>query len=69
MPSARKRVATVVGELEIELVTFQVALSVEKVFESTDHDAMEWVKITDLLNWQMVSPDIPAVKKLQLLSK
>ncbi|MCS4168549.1 (deoxy)nucleoside triphosphate pyrophosphohydrolase [Sphingobacterium sp. BIGb0116] len=32
--------------------------------ESTDHDQLEWVKISDLLNWKLAPADIPIAKEL-----
>ncbi|MNM93009.1 CTP pyrophosphohydrolase [compost metagenome] len=32
--------------------------------ESTDHDQLEWVKVSDLLDWKLAPADIPIAKKL-----
>jgi len=31
---------------------------------STHHDLMEWVKVSDLLNWKLAPADIPIAKEL-----
>ncbi len=50
-------------KITIELISFICeAENIGK--ESTDHDQLEWVKINDLLNWQLAPADIPIAKEL-----
>lgn len=47
----------------IELISF-ICESENIASESTDHDQLEWVKVSDLLGWKLASADIPIAKKL-----
>ncbi|WP_333888144.1 (deoxy)nucleoside triphosphate pyrophosphohydrolase [Sphingobacterium siyangense] len=47
----------------IELISFICETS-GTVVESTDHDLVEWVKVSDLLNWKLAPADIPIAKEL-----
>ncbi|MGE8426706.1 MAG: (deoxy)nucleoside triphosphate pyrophosphohydrolase [Sphingobacterium sp.] len=47
----------------IELISFICETS-GTVVESTDHDLVEWVKVSDLLNWELAPADIPIAKEL-----
>ena len=47
----------------IELISF-ICVTSGTVVESTDHDLVEWVKVSDLLNWKLASADIPIAKEL-----
>lgn len=47
----------------IELISFICSTS-GTVVASTDHDLIEWVKISDLLNWKLAPADIPIAKEL-----
>lgn len=47
----------------IELISFICSTS-GTVVESTDHDQLEWVKVSDLLNWKLAPADIPIAKEL-----
>ncbi len=47
----------------IELISFICETS-GTVVESTDHDLVEWVKVSDLLNWKLAPADIPIARAL-----
>lgn len=47
----------------IELISFICETSGTLV-ESTDHDLVEWIKVSDLLNWKLAPADIPIAKEL-----
>ena len=47
----------------IELISF-ICETNGTVVESTDHDLVEWVKVSDLLNWKLAPSDIPIAKEL-----
>ncbi|MGJ1436102.1 (deoxy)nucleoside triphosphate pyrophosphohydrolase [Sphingobacterium siyangense] len=47
----------------IELISF-ICETENIASESTDHDQLEWVKISDLLNWKLAPADIPIAKEL-----
>ncbi|WP_333627690.1 (deoxy)nucleoside triphosphate pyrophosphohydrolase [Sphingobacterium siyangense] len=47
----------------IELISF-ICETENIASESTDHDQLEWVKVSDLLNWKLAPADIPIAKKL-----
>jgi len=47
----------------IELISF-ICESENIASESTDHDQLEWVKVSDLLGWKLAPADIPIAKKL-----
>jgi len=47
----------------IELISF-ICETENIPSESTDHDQLEWVKVSDLLNWKLAPADIPIAKSL-----
>ncbi|MEI2272581.1 (deoxy)nucleoside triphosphate pyrophosphohydrolase [Sphingobacterium sp. ML3W] len=47
----------------IELISF-ICETENIATESTDHDQLEWVKVSDLLNWKLAPADIPIAKSL-----
>ncbi|MCS4164778.1 (deoxy)nucleoside triphosphate pyrophosphohydrolase [Sphingobacterium sp. BIGb0116] len=47
----------------IELISF-ICESSGTVVECTDHDRLEWVKVSDLLNWELSPADVPIAKEL-----
>ncbi|GAA4180481.1 (deoxy)nucleoside triphosphate pyrophosphohydrolase [Sphingobacterium ginsenosidimutans] len=47
----------------IELISFICSTSAT-VVESTDHDLVEWVKVSDLLNWNLAPADISIVQAI-----
>lgn len=47
----------------IELISF-ICEAENIATESTDHDQLEWVKVSDLLNWELAPADIPIAKEL-----
>ncbi|CAM3689352.1 (deoxy)nucleoside triphosphate pyrophosphohydrolase [Sphingobacterium prati] len=47
----------------IELISF-ICETENIATESTDHDQLEWVKVSDLLNWKLAPADIPIAKEL-----
>ncbi|MDR2274902.1 MAG: (deoxy)nucleoside triphosphate pyrophosphohydrolase [Sphingobacterium sp.] len=59
--------STVVHEYEknntIELISF-LCRGTKRELQSTDHDQIEWVKYTELLNWGLAPADIPIAKEL-----
>ncbi|MFA4979209.1 MAG: NUDIX domain-containing protein [Sphingobacterium sp.] len=49
--------------LRRELISF-VCETENIASESTDHDQLEWVKVSDLLSWKLAPADIPIAKEL-----
>ncbi len=47
----------------IELISF-ICETKNIATESTDHDQLEWVEVSDLLNWKLAPADIPIAKEL-----
>ncbi|WET68820.1 (deoxy)nucleoside triphosphate pyrophosphohydrolase [Sphingobacterium sp.] len=47
----------------IELISF-ICETENIASESTDHDQLQWVKVSDLLDWKLAPADIPIAKKL-----
>lgn len=47
----------------IELISF-ICSTTGNVVESTDHDQLEWIKVSDLLNWKLAPADIPIAQVL-----
>jgi 8-oxo-dGTP diphosphatase len=47
----------------IELISF-ICETENIASESTDHDQLEWVNVSDLLNWKLAPADIPIAKEL-----
>ena len=47
----------------IELISF-ICSTTGNVVESTDHDQLEWIKVSDLLNWKLAPADIPIAQAL-----
>lgn len=47
----------------IELISF-ICSTTGTVVESTDHDRLEWIKVSDLLNWELAPADIPIAQEL-----
>lgn len=47
----------------IELISF-LCRGTKREIKSTDHDKVEWVKYTELLDWDLSPADIPIAKKL-----
>ncbi|WP_426791247.1 (deoxy)nucleoside triphosphate pyrophosphohydrolase [Sphingobacterium sp. WOUb80] len=47
----------------IELISF-ICETENIASESTDHDQLEWVKVSDLLNWKLAPADIPIAQAL-----
>ncbi|WP_286778308.1 MULTISPECIES: (deoxy)nucleoside triphosphate pyrophosphohydrolase [Sphingobacterium] len=47
----------------IELISF-ICETKNIATESTDHDQLEWVKVSDLLNWKLAPADIPIANAL-----
>ncbi|HBI86273.1 (deoxy)nucleoside triphosphate pyrophosphohydrolase [Sphingobacterium multivorum] len=47
----------------IELISF-ICETKSMATESTDHDQLEWVKVSDLLNWKLAPADIPIARAL-----
>ena len=47
----------------IELISF-ICETENIASESTDHDQLEWVKVSDLLGWKLAPADIPIAKEL-----
>ncbi|QQT32822.1 (deoxy)nucleoside triphosphate pyrophosphohydrolase [Sphingobacterium multivorum] len=47
----------------IELISF-ICESENITSESTDHDQLAWVKVSDLLGWKLAPADIPIAKEL-----
>ncbi|WP_312329292.1 (deoxy)nucleoside triphosphate pyrophosphohydrolase [Sphingobacterium sp.] len=47
----------------IKLISF-IGETSGTVVESTDHDLVEWVKVSDLLNWKLASADVPIARAL-----
>ncbi|APU97139.1 NUDIX hydrolase [Sphingobacterium sp. B29] len=47
----------------IELISF-ICETENIASESTDHDQLEWVNVSDLLGWKLAPADIPIAKEL-----
>ncbi|MGB3104005.1 (deoxy)nucleoside triphosphate pyrophosphohydrolase [Sphingobacterium siyangense] len=47
----------------IELISF-ICETENIATESTDHDQLAWVKVSDLLGWKLAPADIPIAKEL-----
>ncbi|QRY56389.1 NUDIX hydrolase [Sphingobacterium siyangense] len=47
----------------IELISF-ICETENIASESTDHDQLEWVNVSDLLGWELAPADIPIAKEL-----
>ncbi|MBB1643032.1 (deoxy)nucleoside triphosphate pyrophosphohydrolase [Sphingobacterium sp. UME9] len=47
----------------IELISF-ICETENIASESTDHDQLEWVKVSDLLDWKLAPADIPIAEEL-----
>jgi ADP-ribose pyrophosphatase len=47
----------------IELISF-ICETENIATQSTDHDRLEWIKVSDLLNWKLAPADIPIAKEL-----
>jgi len=50
-------------KITIELISF-ICETENIATESTDHDQLEWVEVSDLLNWKLAPADIPIAKEL-----
>ncbi|WP_286844114.1 MULTISPECIES: (deoxy)nucleoside triphosphate pyrophosphohydrolase [Sphingobacterium] len=50
-------------KITIELISF-ICVTENIASESTDHDQLEWVEVSDLLNWKLAPADIPIAKEL-----
>lgn len=50
-------------DFEIELLAYLCEFK-NASFKLLDHDAIEWVKTSDLENWNLAAADIPIVKAL-----
>lgn len=50
-------------KITIELISF-ICETNDLAVESTDHDQLEWVEVSDLLNWKLAPADIPIAKEL-----
>ncbi|WP_286848860.1 MULTISPECIES: (deoxy)nucleoside triphosphate pyrophosphohydrolase [Sphingobacterium] len=48
---------------DIELISF-ICETKNIATGSTDHDQLEWVEVSDLLNWKLAPADIPIAKEL-----
>ncbi|WP_438853896.1 (deoxy)nucleoside triphosphate pyrophosphohydrolase [Agromyces sp. M3QZ16-3] len=55
------RSRTEVGNLIIDLATYDVTLAGSRPKTSTDHDMLTWVHFRDLNNLGWAAPDLPAV--------
>lgn len=55
---------TVVGERTIRLTCMRARLASDKPTTSSDHDRLEWVTATELLDIEWAAPDLPAVRLL-----
>ncbi|MDR3007186.1 MAG: (deoxy)nucleoside triphosphate pyrophosphohydrolase [Sphingobacterium sp.] len=50
-------------KITIELISF-ICETENIATKSTDHDKLEWVEVSDLLNWKLAPADIPIAKEL-----
>ena len=50
-------------KITIELISF-ICETENIATKSTDHDQLEWVEVSDLLNWKLAPADIPIAKEL-----
>lgn len=55
---------TVVGESTIRLICLRARLLGEPPTQSLDHDALRWVRRSDLPDLDWAAPDLPAVTEL-----
>lgn len=55
------RSRTEVGDLVIDLATYDVTLVGSRPTSSTDHDQLAWVRVHDLTGLAWAAPDLPAV--------
>jgi 8-oxo-dGTP diphosphatase len=51
------------GKFKIELIAY-ICIFIDADFELTDHDALEWINIDDLNNWNLAPADIPIANEL-----
>lgn len=58
------RAPTEVGELIIDLATYDATLSDGRPLRSTDHDLLGWFTIDELVGLEWATPDLPAVAAL-----
>lgn len=58
------RSQTQVGNMVIDLATYDTVLVGSRPVKSTDHDRMAWLKTDELNDLEWAAPDLPAVAKL-----
>lgn len=58
------RTRTQVGEVVIDLATYDAALADRRPMKSTDHDELRWFEIEELAELNWAAPDLPAVGAL-----
>ncbi|MDR5692753.1 (deoxy)nucleoside triphosphate pyrophosphohydrolase [Agromyces indicus] len=55
------RSRTLVGDLVIDLATYDATLLGPRPGESTDHDQLMWLRVDELADLGWAAPDLPAV--------
>jgi 8-oxo-dGTP diphosphatase len=58
------RSATSVGDITIDLATYEARLLGHRPTRSTDHDQLGWYALEELVNLEWAAPDLPAVAAL-----
>lgn len=58
------RSQTQVGDVTIDLATYDVRLLGRRPVQSTDHDQLGWFTLDDLASLEWAAPDLPAVAAL-----
>ncbi len=51
------------GNFKIELISYKCNF-ISSSFELTDHDAYEWINISELKKWKLAPADIPIAEEL-----
>jgi len=58
------RSVTAINDVQIDLDVFLCDLVSPNIVNSTDHDELEWVRISELSDYVFCGPDMPSVKQL-----